>query len=123
MLGVFAASLVVAMGTLWAFQRGANDFTVFYHAWQMVLDGRGALIYHFQETPDRFLYAPGFAWLLSPFGLLPRSVALAIWCFAKAAVIGYLVAEFKPRRDSRGARDLAASGIAALGVFCSRVRS
>ena len=67
-------------------EHGAPDFTVFYTAWHLVLEGRGAEIY--RESPDRFLYAPGFAWLLSPLAWLPRSAALAIWCFAKAAVAG-----------------------------------
>lgn len=103
------------MGTLWAFERGAPDFSVFLSAWRLVLEGKGATIYAYQATPDRFLYAPGFAWLLSPLAILPRSVALALWCFAKAAVVGYLVREFQPARRA-GTAPLATLGLAAWGV-------
>lgn len=104
---LFAASLIVACGTLWAFTRGGRDFAVFFEASRFVLQGRGAEIYHTQVMPDRFLYAPGFAWLFSPLALLPKSVALAIWCFAKAAIVGLLLREFS------GSRGL---GWAALGI-------
>ncbi len=87
LIPLFLASLVAAVGTYWAFVRGTSDFPVFYESWKLVLAGRGAELYH--ATPDRFLYAPGFAWILSPLGLLPKDLSLALWCFAKAAVIGY----------------------------------
>ncbi|MGK5088547.1 glycosyltransferase family 87 protein, partial [Bdellovibrionota bacterium FG-2] len=87
LIPLFLASLIAAVGTSWAFTRGTSDFPVFYESWRLVLAGRGAELYH--ATPDRFLYAPGFAWILSPLGLLPKDIALAIWCFAKAAVIGF----------------------------------
>jgi hypothetical protein len=90
--GLILASLVVSLGTAWAFQRGAHDFSVFYESWRLVLSGQGANIYH--GTPDRFLYAPGFAWIFAPLGYLPREVALAFWCFGKAAVIGFLIRGF-----------------------------
>jgi hypothetical protein len=110
MLGLLIASLVVTVGTFWAFERGAPDFSVFYGAWRLVLEGRGAEVYH--GTTDRFLYAPGFAWLLAPLGLLPRSAALALWCFLKAGIVGYLVREFQPLRR----RGLASLGLAAWGT-------
>ena len=91
-LGLFLASFIVSIGTFWAFQKGANDFSVFYEAWRLVSSSRGADLYH--ATPDRFLYAPGFAWLFFPLGLLPKGIALAIWCFAKAAVVGWIVRSF-----------------------------
>jgi len=114
LLGVVLAGLLVATGTLWAFQRGGNDFGVFYHAWQLVLEGRGAEIYH--VSPDRFLYAPGFAWLLAPIALLPKGVALALWCLAKAAVIGFIIREFpsKLTRESLPALGLGAWGVVLL---------
>src|SRR5688572_26271382 len=83
-----AVGFLVALGTWWAFQRGGHDFNVFYHAWKLVLSGQGQIIY--QESPDRFLYAPGFAWLFAPLAWLPRDLALALWCFGKAAVIGFV---------------------------------
>ncbi|MGK5081931.1 glycosyltransferase family 87 protein [Bdellovibrionota bacterium FG-1] len=112
-IGFLVASLVISVGTFWAFERGAHDFKVFYSAWKMVLEGRGAEIYNRALTPDRFLYAPGFAWLLSPLALLPGQMVLALWCFAKAAVIGYLVREFRPRAYEQGV----ATGFAALGIL------
>lgn len=110
MIGLLVASLVVTIGTFWAFERAAPDFTVFYTAWRLVLEGRGSEIYH--ASPDRYLYAPGFAWLLAWLAWLPRSAALAIWCFAKAAVVGYVVREFQPERRW----GIASMGIAAWGV-------
>lgn len=85
------AGLIVALGTFWAFTRGAHDFDVFHSAWRLVLEGKPEALYQFQNMPDRYLYAPGFAWLLAPLGLLPRNAALALWCLAKAGVIGLLV--------------------------------
>ncbi len=105
--GLFFLALLVSFGTVWAFQRGGHDFDVFYHAWNLVLSGRGAEIY--RNSPDRFLYAPGFAWLLSPLGLLPRNASLALWCLAKAGVVGYLASQLAGR-----ARDF---GLVALGFL------
>lgn len=114
--GLLAASLLVAIGTVWAFTRPSNDFSVFYAAWRLVLQGRGAEIY--RATPDRFLYAPGFAWLFCLLAIFPRSVALAIWCLAKAAVIGWVVREFSRPAPGAGATgsSLARAGLAAWGV-------
>ena len=82
---LLSASLVLAVGSFWAFQRGAGDFSVFHEAWRLVLVGRGQEIYH--STPDRFLYSPGFAWILAPLGGVPRSMALTLWCLAKASAV------------------------------------
>ena len=90
--GLMVASLIVTLGTFWAYDRGANDFTVFYAAWKLVLHGSAMDIY--RATPDRFLYAPGFAWLFAPLAWLPRNVSLALWCLAKVALIGWMLREF-----------------------------
>ncbi|MBC7690354.1 MAG: DUF2029 domain-containing protein [Methylotenera sp.] len=93
---VLSAVLLVFVGIFWAFQRGSPDFSVFYEAWRLVLSGHGPAI--FGGTPDRYLYAPGFAWILSPLGFFSRPVALALWCLAKATglalVIRYLHRSF-----------------------------
>jgi len=94
-LGLFFTGIIVGIGTLFAFQRGGQDFEVFYQAWRLVLNGNGAEIY--RVSPDRFLYAPGFAWLLSPLALLPRALALGLWCLAKAAVLGLIIRFFSGR--------------------------
>ena len=98
--GFFITGLIVAVGTAWAFQRGANDFNVFYEAWRLVLDGRGSGVY--TSTPDRYLYAPGFAWILAPLGVFPRNIALAIWCFAKAGAIGLVLQTFRRAFNNQG---------------------
>lgn len=123
-LGLFFASLVVAVGTAWAFQRGANDFNVFYVAWKHVFDGEGSLVYH--RSPDRFLYAPGFAWILAPLAALSRDAALAVWCFLKAGSVAYLVralGQFCLREKFGWGRELTVAqwGLAAWGlVFVTR---
>jgi hypothetical protein len=115
--GLILASLIVSFGTAWAFQRGGHDFSVFYEAWRLVLSGHGADIYH--GTPDRYLYAPGFAWILAPLGYFPRGAALALWCFAKAAVVGLLIRGFCLRL-TQGAFP-SAIGIGAWAVLlCAR---
>src|SRR4051794_40931474 len=90
-LGLTVLILLVGLGIFRAFSRGANDFAVFFEAWRLVLSGRGAEIY--KVSPDRFLYSPGFAWLLAPFGFFPRSVSLALWCLSKVALLILLLAQ------------------------------
>jgi hypothetical protein len=88
--GLLALAAILSLGVYWAFVRGGDDFRVFYHAWRLVLDGQGAEVY--RNTPDRFLYAPGFAWILAPLAVLPYPYALFTWCLIKVAVvIGLLV--------------------------------
>ena len=112
--GLFAAAAVVALGIAWAFARGANDFSVFYEAWRLVLDGKGAQLYH--ATPDRYLYAPGFAWVLCFLGLLPRSLALALWCLLKAGVIAASVRVFSSARGGIAQPTWTRLGIGAWAV-------
>jgi hypothetical protein len=90
--GLVALSALVIWGSFRAYSRGGNDFSVFYEAWRLVLAGRGQEIY--QVSPDRFLYSPGFAWLLAPLGMIPREISLAIWCFGKFWVLAYLAKRF-----------------------------
>lgn len=106
MIGILAASLIVSLGTFWAFSRGAGDFHVFYVAWQHVLHGTPLEIYAI--TPDRFLYAPGFAWLLAPLAYLPEPWALALWCLTKALLLGFIL------RLSIGKASIAAFGVVLL---------
>lgn len=80
MFVVFAAAL------LRAYSRVSPDFSVFHHAWQLVWSGHGSQIY--QDSPDRYLYSPGFAWLLAPLGGLSFELAFGIWCLLK--VLGLL---------------------------------
>jgi len=57
--------------------RGGQDFRVFHYAGKLVLEGRWDALY--QEGPDRYLYAPGFALLIAPFAALPEQPALFLW--------------------------------------------
>jgi len=88
-LGLFLVLFLTVIGTLWAYFRGGNDFSVFYEAWHLVLTGHGDQIY--RVSPDRFLYSPGFAWLLAPLGLVSKEIALGIWCAAKIWVVFFLI--------------------------------
>lgn len=111
--GLIAAGVLVGVGTLWAFDRGGHDFSVFFAAWRLVVGGHGSEIYH--ATPDRFLYAPGFAWILAPIAYLPKKLALAIWCLGKAAALGYLIREFSFR--IRGSNSVLSLGICGWAVM------
>lgn len=94
--------LLASLGTIWSLQRGGQDFNVFYTAWTHVLNGRGFEIY--THSPDRFLYAPGFAWILSPLAVLPQTFALSIWCLMKAAALGFLIQLLYKKMGSREER-------------------
>ena len=91
-LPIFAIGALVTVGTYWSFERGGQDFSVFYEAWRLVINGHGAEIY--TKSPDRFLYAPGFAWVFSPLAFFPKAVALAIWNLAKATAIYAVIQAF-----------------------------
>lgn len=83
--GVAIAAALALLGTYWALSRGGNDFAVFHSAARWVVEDQPAKVYY--ENPDRFLYAPGFAWLTAPLGALPFEWALALWCALKAFVL------------------------------------
>ncbi|MEI7999586.1 MAG: glycosyltransferase family 87 protein, partial [Candidatus Omnitrophota bacterium] len=110
--GLFIVGILISVGIFRAYLRGANDFFVFYQAWKWVLLGQGDQIY--RVSPDRFLYSPGFAWLLSPFALLSRNLALAIWCLIKVFFIGLIIKKFSEPWQSQNT--LLAFGISAWGV-------
>lgn len=81
---------VLSFGTVRAFQHGGFDFNVFYGAWQLVLDGQSEKI--FLKSTDRFLYAPGFAILLSPLAVLSRDWSLGLWTLLKTFALGTILA-------------------------------
>lgn len=64
-------------GIIRSFKGGGEDFRVFHHAAELVAQGKGLEIY--ADSPDRYLYAPGFAWLLAPVGMLPFTLGLVLW--------------------------------------------
>lgn len=108
-LPVFLASAIISLGTYWSFERGGHDFSVFYQAWRLVLGGQASEIY--VNSPDRFLYAPGFAWLLCPLGIFPQWIALALWNLAKACAVYGLLRRFAEEISARS-RVGAASALA-----------
>ena len=87
--GLVVVAAIISLGTYWAFARGGNDFQVFYYAARLVSEHRAPTIYF--DSPDRFLYAPGFAWLIWPLALLPKAVALSLWCLLKAFAVGLAI--------------------------------
>ncbi|HUP58515.1 MAG TPA: glycosyltransferase family 87 protein [Bdellovibrionota bacterium] len=113
-LALATSAVLTAVGTAWAFQRGGRDFDVFFHACSLVLSGKGSMVY--ASSPDRFLYAPGFAWIFSPLALLPRDFALALWCFAKAGAIGWMIRSLG-RFLLPAAHRMDSMGAAALGLI------
>ena len=100
--------LLFLFGVTRAYQRGANDFSVFYEAWRLVSQGRGLEIY--RESPDRFLYCPGFAWIFSPLGRLPKDFAFNLWCLAKVGSLSFIVTTlgnfiYQPIKEKEKKRD------------------
>src|SRR5262249_8901483 len=59
--------------------------------------------------------APGFAWLLSPLGLLPRGLALGVWCLAKFAAVGAVLLALAKRLPGKSLESNLA--LAAFGVL------
>jgi len=110
--GVPLVAFLAALGTFWAYQRGGHDFDVFYFAWKLVLQGHGLEIY--SNSPDRYLYAPGFAWVLAPLGLLPKSVALAVWSCLEAWVLALMIRAFA---IGPGEKDKTALGLCACAAL------
>jgi hypothetical protein len=109
-LPILVASAICALGCFWAFDRGAPDFSVFMHAADLVRCGRAMELY--VDSPDRYLYAPAFAWLMVPLTFLPRTLALGLWCALK---IGALVS--MARCLSRGVTQTRIAWALALAVI------
>lgn len=110
--GILTVALLVAVGIWRAYMRGGNDFSVFYEAWRWVLIGQGSQIY--RVSPDRFLYSPGFAWLLSPLAFFPKTFALAVWCSFKVFFLGLIIKKLSDPWVYE--RPLLGVGISAWGV-------
>lgn len=113
--GVPLVAFLAALGTFWAYQRGGHDFDVFYFAWKLVLQGRGLEIY--SNSPDRYLYAPGFAWVLAPLALLPKTVALAVWSCLEAWVLALMIRAFAVGPIGPVVKDKTALGLCACAAL------
>ena len=111
-----AMGLVMTWGVLAAFQRGGSDFNVFYTAWKHVWSGHAELIY--QKSPDRYLYAPGFAWLLAPMALFSYKTGLAIWSLGKAVLLAMML---RVTATALHRREIPGNGVAAIAfLFITR---
>ena len=75
--GILVFGLALVLAVLRSFVKGAPDFGVFHHAFELVINGRIHELY--VNSPDRYLYSPGFAILFSPLGLLRFEWALLLW--------------------------------------------
>ncbi len=100
-----AAGMLAALGSYWAFTRGGRDFDVFHEAFRLALNGWGTEIY--RATPDRYLYAPGFAFVFAPLGALAKPIALGVWCLAKALGMGMVLARLAEKLRSGFSRPMA----------------
>lgn len=93
----FALVLLFSVGSWQGFQLGAPDFRVFLTAGEHVWNGRSELLY--VVSPDRYLYAPGFAWLLAILTPLGFAVSFWLWSLSKlvltALALVMLVRRFK----------------------------
>ncbi|MBY0469857.1 DUF2029 domain-containing protein [bacterium] len=92
-LNIALYSVIVLIGTVWAYTRGGQDYAVFYTAGQHVLAGQSEKLYF--VSPDRYLYAPGGAWLFALLSLIPFKVALGLWTAFKIFLGGWALLQWK----------------------------
>jgi hypothetical protein len=108
----FYFSLALGYAALWVMTMVQGlawraDFSAFYTAWTMVLDGQGANLYDlelqaryqqailggrsFEGGLLRFNNPPHVAVLLAPLGLLPRETAFLLWTVAQVGMLFWLL--------------------------------
>lgn len=116
---LFSLVVLMSVGTYRAFERGGHDFAVFYEAARLVLQGMGSKIY--EVSPDRFLYAPGFAWILAPFALLPAPLALGLWCLVKTIALFWILVELSALCRLSSSQNLRWSSLASWGFAAAGV--
>ncbi|MBI4925132.1 MAG: DUF2029 domain-containing protein [Bdellovibrio sp.] len=92
--GLFSIFILMISGIWITTQRGGQDFNVFYHAWKLVLSGQASEIYN--NSPDRFLYSPSFAYLLSPLAWMPFHISFLFWNTLKIISLVLLFFILKP---------------------------
>ncbi|MBI3534450.1 MAG: DUF2029 domain-containing protein [Deltaproteobacteria bacterium] len=92
--GLFSVFVLMISGIWITTQRGGQDFNVFYHAWKLVLSGQASDIYN--NSPDRFLYSPSFACLLSPLAWMPFHISFLFWNTLKIISLVLLFFILKP---------------------------
>lgn len=120
-----ALNLGLACALLFAWGKQARegqswqaDFTAFYAAWNIVLDGRGASLYdldlqaEYQQRliPERgqhggllpFNHPPHAVVPLAAFGLLPWPAAFYVWSAVQAGVLVVFLRQLLSLADARG---------------------
>ena len=115
MIGLLVASLVVTIGTVWAFERNAPDFAVFYSAWKLVLSRSGAAPRSTTSPLTGFSLRAGVCVAALAAGVAAASGgAWRSGVLPRRAVVGFVVREFQPARPVQGT--IASLGMAAWGV-------
>jgi hypothetical protein len=88
--GVFAVlALVVSIRTV--FVSGSNNYLIFYHTFDHLVEGTDLYAKYPAEYEDRNHYAPSFGAIFSPIFALPYSVGLFLWHFLFTAVWVYAI--------------------------------
>ncbi|MBL7715469.1 MAG: DUF2029 domain-containing protein [Bdellovibrionales bacterium] len=82
-LFAFTVLVIFSVGSIQGFQLGAPDFRVFLAAGEHVWNGQPQLLY--VVSPDRYLYAPGFAWFLSL--LAPLGFVAGFWFWTALKIV------------------------------------
>jgi alpha-1,2-mannosyltransferase len=106
------ATLLFAVGLFKGFRSGGLDFRVFDHAARMALHGEAETLY--REGPDRFLYAPGFAYLLAPLAVLHFKWTHTIWLLGCSASFFFAMRLLAKRIDREGGFGLLAVSVATV---------
>jgi hypothetical protein len=61
------------------FKFGNGNFSIFYHSFHHLIEGKTLYGFYPQEYENRFNYGPLFAVLMSPFSILPYPIAGILW--------------------------------------------
>ncbi len=126
LLGLYAIAIVgwIALSGGWVDRNGkpiGTDFSSFYAAGSLVLEGRAADVYdmaaHYAREQQIFgpatpyygwLYPPIFLFVAAPLALMPYPLALVIWQGGSLALYLAVIAAIlrRPRQDSRAVAQL-----------------
>jgi hypothetical protein len=111
------AILLFAIGFYKGLRSGGLDFRVFDHAARLALGGHAEALY--REGPDRFLYAPGFAYLLAPLATLPFAWTHPIWLLICALTYLAAMRLFAKRIDRENGLGVIAVSLATIFLMRS----
>jgi hypothetical protein len=95
----FLLAVIAVLGFIFALRTGAPDFKVFTYAGDLVLNGKIESIY--AESPDRFLYAPGFAIFFALFAVFPYGLSISLWTGLKILGLYSVIRKLKFHFSSR----------------------